>query len=46
MASPFEESTRQPNSQRGDVVRQESDKLVSELYVAQRSWFKFWGLYA
>ena len=42
MASPFEESTRQPNLQRGDAVRQESDKLVSDLYAARRSWFKFW----
>ena len=42
MASPFEESARQPNLHRGDVVRQESDKLVSELHAARRSWFKFW----
>lgn len=41
MASPFEENARQPNLQRGDVVRQESDKMVSDLYSARRSWFKY-----
>ena len=41
LGSPFEEITRQQNVQRGDDVRKEADRLVSDLYSARRGWIKF-----